>query len=205
MNSLISFLSEFCKAHLLKEKIFIVPSYQLGHQIGEVLTSKGHSWVNLHFVTLPSLAQEIAGVELSTRGVRQISKAASLFMLDKIFRALKEEGKLDYFRELEASSGVVKAIHRSLFALRMAGLGSKDLSTDSFIKKNKGEEVISFLEKYEEELERRKLIDLPGLYSLAIEKAKNIHHEEKKTYLCLQDLTLSRIEVEFLKKIATGG
>jgi len=82
MNSLISFLAEFCKAPLLKEKIFIVPSYQLGHQIGEVLTSKGHSWVNLHFVTLPSLAQEIAGVELSTRGVRQISKVASLFMLD---------------------------------------------------------------------------------------------------------------------------
>ncbi len=118
MNSLISFLAEFCKAHLLQEKIFIVPSYQLGHQIGEVLTSKGHSWVNLHFVTLPSLAQEIAGVELSTRGVRQISKAASLFMLDKIFRNLKEEGKLDYFRELEASSGVVKAIHRSLFSLK---------------------------------------------------------------------------------------
>lgn len=202
MNSLISFLDEFCKAHLLQEKIFIVPSYQLGHQIGEVLTSKGHSWVNLHFVTLPSLAQEIAGVELSTYGVRQISKAASLFMLDKIFRVLKEEGKLDYFRELEASSGVVKAIHRSLFALRMAGLGSKDLSTGSFIKKNKGEEVILFLKKYEEELERRKLIDLPGLYSLAIEKAKNIHHDEKKTYLCLQDVTLSRIEVGLLKIIA---
>ncbi len=202
MNSLISFLAEFCKVHLLQEKIFIVPSYQLGHQIGEVLTSKGHSWVNLHFVTLPSLAQGIAGVELSTRDVRQISKAASLFMLDKIFRALKEGGKLDYFRELEASSGVVKAIHRSLFVLRMAGLGSKDLSTESFIKKNKGEEVLLFLKEYEEQLERRKLIDLPGLYSLAIEKAKNIHHDEKKTYLCLQDVTLSRIELEFLKKIA---
>jgi len=202
MNSLISFLAQFCKAHLLKEKIFIVPSYQLGHQIGEVLTSRGHSWVNLHFVTLPSLAQEIAGVELSTRGVRQISKAATLFMLDKIFRALKEEGKLDYFRELEASSGVVKAIHRSLFALRTAGLGSKKLSTDSFIKKNKGKEVILFLKKYEEELEKRKLIDLPGLYSLAIEKAEKIHNDENKTYLCLQDLTLCRIEFEFLKKIA---
>jgi ATP-dependent helicase/nuclease subunit B len=153
-------------------------------------------------VTLPSLAQEIAGVELSSRGVRQISKAASLFMLDKIFRALKEGEKLDYFRELEASSGVVKAIHRSLFALRMAGLGGKDLSTDSFIKKNKGEEVILFLKKYEEELKKRKLIDLPGLYSLAIEKAKNIHHDEKKTYLCLQDLILNRIELEFLKIIA---
>jgi len=202
MNSLISFLAEYCQAHLLDEKIFIVPSYQLGHQIGEALTSQGHSWVNLHFVTLPSLAQEIAGVELSTRGVRQISRSASFFMLEKIFRNLKEEGKLDYFSELEASSGVVRAVHRSLFVLRMSGLRSKDLSTDSFIKENKGNEVISFLKKYEEELKRRKLIDLPGLYSFAIEKAENIPHDEKKIYICLQDVALSRIELDFIEKIA---
>jgi len=202
MNSLISFLAEYCQGHLLDEKIFIVPSYQLGHKIGESLTMQGNSWVNLHFVTLPSLAQEVAGVELSIRGVRQISTAASFFMLDNIFRNLKEEGKLDYFSELEASSGVVRAIHRSLFALRMSGLRSKDLSTDSFIKKNKGEEVISFLEKYEEELKRRKLIDLPGLYSLAIEKAGNVPQDEGKTFLCFQDNAFSRVELDFIEKIA---
>ena len=202
MNFLISFLAEYCQAHLLDEKIFIVPSYQIGHQIGESLTMQGYSWVNLHFVTLPSLAQEIAGVELSTRGVRQISTAASFFMLDKIFRNLKEEGKLDYFSELEASSGVVRAIHRSLFALRMSGLRSKDLSADSFIKKNKGEEVISFLKKYEEELKRRKLIDLPGLYSLAIEKAGNVSLDEGKIFLCFQNNAFSRVELDFIEKIA---
>ena len=30
MNSLIGFLEEFCGGHLLEEKIFVVPSYQVG-------------------------------------------------------------------------------------------------------------------------------------------------------------------------------
>ena len=60
MNSLIGFLAGYCGGHLLEEKIFVVPSYQVGHQIGESLTKGGESWVNLRFATLPSMAQEYA-------------------------------------------------------------------------------------------------------------------------------------------------
>ena len=60
MNNLIHFLGGFCGERLLDEKIFVVPSYQVGHQIGESLTKAGHSWVNLRFATLPSMAQEYA-------------------------------------------------------------------------------------------------------------------------------------------------
>jgi ATP-dependent helicase/nuclease subunit B len=202
LNSLISFLAEFCKEHLLEEKIFIVPSYQLGHQIGEALTINGHSWVNLNFITLASLVQEIAGAELSLLGIRQISWATSLFIVDKIFRSLKEEGKLDYFGELEASSGIIRAICRSILALRLGGLKSKDLSPDSFIGKNKGKEVILFLMKYEEELNKGKLIDLAGLYSFALEKAEKKTRNDKKFFLCLRDQALTRMELNFLTKIA---
>jgi len=31
MNSLIGFLGEFCGGHLLEEKVFVVPSYQVEH------------------------------------------------------------------------------------------------------------------------------------------------------------------------------
>jgi ATP-dependent helicase/nuclease subunit B len=64
LNSVIGFLKGFCGGHLLEEKIFVVPSYQMGHQIGESLTRGGESWVNLRFATLPSLAQEYAGLDI---------------------------------------------------------------------------------------------------------------------------------------------
>lgn len=38
-----------------------MPSHQIGHQVGEALAKEGRSWVNLNFVTLEALAQEIAG------------------------------------------------------------------------------------------------------------------------------------------------
>ncbi|MDH5768542.1 MAG: hypothetical protein OEZ31_06240 [Nitrospirota bacterium] len=71
MNNLILFLSEFRQKHLLGEKIFVVPSYQVGHQIGKSLTKAGHSWVNLRFATLPSLAQAYAGLDISQEDVSQ--------------------------------------------------------------------------------------------------------------------------------------
>ena len=61
MSRLVLYCSGFCGEHRLQKKYIIVPSYQIGHQIGEALAREGGSWVNLHFVTLAALAQEIAG------------------------------------------------------------------------------------------------------------------------------------------------
>jgi len=61
MKAFISFLSKFCEEHQLDKKHLIVPSYQIGHQVGEALAREGESRINLNFVTLPALAQEVAG------------------------------------------------------------------------------------------------------------------------------------------------
>jgi hypothetical protein len=67
MRRAVRYLSRFFAEHRLEKKYLIVPSYQVGHQIGEALAKEGGSWVNLHFVTLPALAQKVAGAELSKR------------------------------------------------------------------------------------------------------------------------------------------
>ena len=64
MNVTLSFLTDFLRSHVLDEKIFVVPSYQIGHQIEESLAANGHSWANLRFMILPLLAHEVAGAEL---------------------------------------------------------------------------------------------------------------------------------------------
>ena len=150
MNVTLSFLAEFLRSHVLDEKIFVVPSYQVGHQIGENLAKSGHSWVNLRFMTLPSLAHEVAGAELSKRKLKQITGAASLFLVEKIFRNLMDEGELRYLGELEISSGVVRAFRRSITALRLTGLEAKDFDAEKFIGRDKGREVILLLKRYEE-------------------------------------------------------
>ena len=149
MNTLIQFLAQFCGEHLLEEKIFVVPSYQVGHQIGESLTKAGHAWVNLRFATLPSLAQEHAGLALSRKDMRQISESSAVILLNKVFRTLLAEGKLDYFGGLQPSPGIIRSLHKSLYALRIDGIRSDDLAPESFIIEKKGQEIRFILKSYE--------------------------------------------------------
>jgi CRISPR/Cas system-associated exonuclease Cas4 (RecB family) len=202
MNSLTRFLAGFCGGHLLDEKVFVVPSYQVGHQIGESLTKEGHSWVNLRFATLPSLAQEYAGMDVTEGDARQISESSAVFVLNKVFSALLDEGRLDYFGELKPSPGIIRALHNSLYALRMDGIKCEDLAANSFINEKKEQEIRLILKSYEEELERNKFMDLPGLYLMALEGAENNSAYQEKYFLILQNSSLSRLEREFLTKIA---
>jgi len=182
-----------------------VPSYQVGHQIGERLAADGHSWVNLRFMTLPMLAHEVVGAELSRRKLKQITGAASLFLVEKIFRELKGEGELRYLGDLEISSGVLRAFRRSITALRLAGLEAKNLDAGKFIGEDKGREVILLLEKYEEALERGRFVDLAGVYRLALEMldTKGMREgKDRKQYLSLQDQTIGGLEKRFLEKLA---
>ncbi len=205
MNSPIHFLTEFCRAHLLDEKIFVVPSYQVGHQIGESLIKAGNSWVNLRFVTLPSLAQEYGGFDTTKSGYTQIPESLAMILLTKVFSALLDEGKLDYFGELKPSPGIIRALHGSLFALRMAGITTDGLSADDFINDKKGNEIRLLLKTYEEELKKKRYIDLPGLYALALTNALTPNGAStggQKNFLILQNSSLSHLENELLTRIA---
>ena len=190
---------------MLDEKIFVVPSYQVGHQIGESLTKSGNSWVNLRFVTLPSLAQEYAGFDTMEDDYSQISQSSAMILLNRVFSVLLDEGKLDYFGELKPSPGIIRALYGTLYALRMAGITVDDLSADDFINENKGNEIRLLLKKYEEELEKKRYIDLPGLYAMALTNAlkpTGASTGGQKYFLILQNSSLSHLENKFFKKIA---
>jgi hypothetical protein len=58
--------------------------------MGEALAEEGGSLVNLHIVTPPALAQEVGGTELSKQGIKLVSGVGAQFLVDKIFRKLKE-------------------------------------------------------------------------------------------------------------------
>lgn len=207
MNDILISLARFCAEHRLEKKYLVVSSYQVGHEIGEALARNGSSWVNLHSRTIPALAQEVAGAELLRQGIRFIAQASSFFLVERGFRKLKEARKFRYFGEVEATTGIVRALRNSLFALRIAGLKSEDLDPSLFIDRTKGEEIIALLRAYEEELERERSVDLPGLYLMALRKlhTKSLQKnppEQKVYYLTIEDRPLKYLELAFLEKLA---
>jgi len=149
-NPTLSYLSDLIAAHPLNEKILVVPSFHIGHQIGEALAASGCSWINLRTATLSSLALDTAGAELAASGVTRIPGMASRLILNRILRDLKAAGLLPFFGRLEIRSGIVNAIHRSLRELRLTGISGSELKPELFKDPQKGRELSLILTRYEE-------------------------------------------------------
>ncbi len=166
---MIRFLASFCREHVLDEKVFVVPSFFVGRQIGEALARETGSWVNLRFTTLPALAQEIAGPALAGAKLRPLTSREALDHFEGSFRALLAQGRLPYFGRAEATPGVVRALHRALETVRLSGLRSADLKPGDFILEDKGREFMLLLARYEESLAATGVLDQAGLYAFALD------------------------------------
>jgi ATP-dependent helicase/nuclease subunit B len=205
-NATIRFLSAFCRDHPLDEKNFVAPSFSIGRQIGQALARAGEGWVNLRFMTLPALAHETAAAELVRLGREQLSETGLAVIIDTLFRELKERVEFEYFDRLRARPGVARALLRAVQALRLAGLESAALVADRFCVPSKGQDTIRLLARYEKTLEDLNALDLAGLYAAArgrFDQASSAESTGRSVwYLCLEGLTQSRVEADFLTAVA---
>ncbi|MBU4493676.1 MAG: hypothetical protein KJ874_00070, partial [Acidobacteria bacterium] len=185
-----------------REKIFFVPSFSIGRQIGEGLVRAGRNWINLRFVTTGTLADEIAGLTLVARGLRRLSGTRPRIFLHRSFDELRRAGKLPYFGRLELRPGLITAISHSLQDLRMAGLSSADLKAALFIDRRRGEELRLFLERYEDMLEVSGSFDGAGLLQEAVFLAPGYASKRDARYFCLETHILTEIEKDLITALA---
>ncbi|MFH1946281.1 MAG: PD-(D/E)XK nuclease family protein [Acidobacteriota bacterium] len=185
-----------------REKIFFVPSFSIGRQIGEGLVRAGRNWINLRFVTTGTLADEIAGLTLVARGLRRLSGTRTRIFLHRSFDELRRAGKLPYFGRLELRPGLITAISHSLQDLRMAGLSSADLKAALFIDRRRGEELRLFLERYEDMLEVSGSFDGAGLLQEAVFLAPGYASKRDARYFCLETHILTEIEKDLITALA---
>ncbi len=205
MNATVKALAGFCREHPLDEKIFIVPSFIVGRQLGESLAREAGSWTNLRFVTLAALAQETASFELERLGLRLVAGSELLVFADALFRDLRAAGRLEYFSRLEPSPGAARAVFRAIGTLRMEGLAGERIEPGDFAVPAKGRDVRTLLASYEKRLNDAGCIDLAGLFVLAAESARLAGVPGAACVLCPADSVLSRVEREFLDAASAGG
>jgi len=197
-------LAKFCRKFTLDEKIFVVPSYRIGHQIGERLAIDDSAWINLRFVTPASFALEVAGLEISSSGLHVISSTAAFFLVERIFTQLDQDNQLAYFTRLKTSPGILHAVVQALGNLRKAGHDAGTLQPDYFENKDKGRDIRLILKQYELELAKKNIIDAAGLFILAQKIAAKKKDKKNFKLLILSDLVLSEVERAFIITLAGG-
>lgn len=163
---LLATLRDLCERHPLREKLVIVPSLAIGHQIGDALARGGTPWVNLRFETVRTIADAVAGFTLAAEGVTVLSRAQSLAFVERACDRVL--GESSYFRALADCPGLHRAMQRSLDDLRMAGAEGARLEPAAFENERKAIDLRAVLAAYEDELERGRFIDRCGVISRAI-------------------------------------
>ena len=108
MNSTLVVLSEIIRQYPLDEKLLFVPSYSIGHQIGESLSRSGTSWINLRVTTVSGYAQELMALDPGSRGIRLIDFLEQLLIVEKIYRERCDLKPRDrYFEGAEEIPGIL--------------------------------------------------------------------------------------------------
>jgi len=141
VNQTIRCLAEIIKSNPLIEKLLFVPSYSIGHQIGEYLSRSGTSWINLRVTTVSGYAQERVGLDLGSKGIRLIDFLEQLLIIERIYHEecdLKPENR--YFEGAEEIPGILKCLTRAIHEMRMEGLGHKKINPKAFISPSKANE-----------------------------------------------------------------
>lgn len=196
-NTTIAFLSDFSRDHAVDEKIFVVPSFQTGRQIGQALAASGGAWLNLRFLTFTALALEAAGPAARERARGLLPAEELLDLVEAVLAGLKRDGQLEYFGADIPVRSLAAIVGHSLDDLRMTGLTSAALDPASFVVEKKGAELKLILGTYEQALAASGGWDPAGLFRVAVEALAlrpAVPGERRAWYLALEAQRLTVLE-----------
>ena len=203
MSHLISRLTTVCREHLLREKILVVPSLAIGHQIADAIAHGGTPWVNLRVETVRTLADAVAGFALAKEGVTVLSRAQALALIERACDRVLDESS--YFAALADRPGLHRAIQKSIDDLRHATIDLSKITIPAFEDSGKAADIVHILGEYENEMRRRRYIDRFGVLSRAIamlERGAARPGAKDAIWIAVEDVELTAAEERLLTLVA---
>ena len=174
LNVLTAALRDYCREHVLEEKVILAPSRRLGFQWLDAVARSGQPLFNARADTLRHIALRLTAHELESLGLRLLTGLRLEVLVDSLVRdmlegpAEKAVGEA-YLAGLVPSPGLTRTIAVAIRELRLAGIRAEGVDPSRFEVERKGREVQSILAAYERLLEERGLADYPTVVRLATE------------------------------------
>lgn len=198
-------LAGICDENRFQEKLLFVPSYSIGHQIGECLAKGGTPWINLRVTTPVGYAQGLLALDLNMAGIHLIDSRERLLVIEKLYLDYgSSQGAAHYFEGAAEIPGILRCLSNAVHEIRMAGLEKSGIDPGAFITPEKGEELIWLLESYESFLAGNQLTDHAGLLKMATEKLEKGESAGKdRLVLVLTDFPLASLEKRLIR-LASG-
>jgi hypothetical protein len=203
MPPLLTRLATICAEHRLREKILVVPSLAIGHQIADALAHGGSPWVNLRVETVRSLADAVAGFTLAKERLTVLSRAQALALIERVCDRVLDDAS--YFAVIAGRPGLHRAIQKSIDDLRHAAVDPARISTPAFEDRRKAADIVRILEAYQQEMREGRFIDRFGVLARAIsmlDSGAARPWTRDSIWMAVEDVELTAAEERFLTLLA---
>ncbi len=130
---------------------------------------EGTGWVGFEVTTPRPLALSLARASLEGRRLGLLDPFDQQALLDEALDAVVRSGVASEWEELTEGVGFREAVHGAVTALRMAGLGSRDVLRSGSGPGGRRRFVARVLERYEALLSERRRADTATVLELALE------------------------------------
>jgi ATP-dependent helicase/nuclease subunit B len=200
VSNLISRLAAVCRDHLLREKILVVPSLAIGHQIADAVAHGGTPWVNLRVETVRTIADAVAGFALAKEGITVLSRAQALALIERACDRVLDASS--YFGALADRPGLHRAIQKSIDDLRHANV---PITPSAFEDPRKATDIANILAAYEEEMAKQLYVDRFGVLARAIamlEAGAPRPGAKDAIWIAVEDVELTAAEERLLTLVA---
>ena len=177
--------------------MLIVPSYRAGNELRECLARDAGGFINLCAETVDGLAKKAVDLLMAQQGLTPISSSQAAIAFENVSRQLEESGCLFFFGWRGDSNGLVRALTVAIAELRSFGITGTSIDSGTLVSPEKGRDIEELLCAYEQYLQDRKYIDLPGVLALASEQPAD---PEDAFYLIPPFLWLNTLERDFITR-----
>ncbi len=167
MDPFLTQLAELCRTQRTTVKWVFVPSFALGHTLGERLVLDGTDWANLRFVRPFDVALQMAAPFLVDRGLDPAADGIGAALVMRLLIDLPAETPR-YFRRLAEQPRMAEALWAAIRELRMAGLTAEDVTGAAFADADKAAELKALVAAYEAHLATHALADAADVYREAL-------------------------------------
>lgn len=194
-------IQDLCRTRLLDRKWLIAPSLKTGTSWLEHVVRQGVSCVNTVPVTVRRLALEFAGGQLAEQGRTVLNSSMAALVVQSAWESLPPDG---YFRRLNPTYGLYKAIAQAIEDLRFQELSVSDLKSLSGFEASvqKASDLAILLANWDAYLDQHKLADQAMVLQMATAFVESGNVPASEILLVPAEAEFCGLELRFLKSIA---
>jgi CRISPR/Cas system-associated exonuclease Cas4 (RecB family) len=172
---LVDALARLARRHPVGRKLVISQTFGGGRELLRRLSLEGLGWIGFEVVTIAPLALRLAREGMERASLRAMDPFDERALLDEsLDAALLAEGK--GLGELGEGVGFRERVHSVVTALRLSGIGPKELERAWLADWSKRLFLLRVLQRYERLLGQRRLADTASVLRLALASLEDDGH-----------------------------